>query len=113
MIVIMFQKSKRRGWFFGRLKTKQFPAISVPQRTLIEANEEQRKHAMVVAVATAAAAEAAVSAAHAAAEVVRLTSTPSNFGKITRNLAATRIQTLFRAYLVSFINSQVQIFIVM
>lgn len=93
------KKSKRRGWFFGRLKTKQFPAISVPQRTLIEANEEQRKHAMVVAVATAAAAEAAVSAAHAAAEVVRLTSTPSNFGKITRNLAATRIQTLFRAYL--------------
>lgn len=93
------KKSKRQGWVFGRLKTKQFPAISVPQRTLIEANEEQRKHAMVVAVATAAAAEAAVSAAHAAAEVVRLTSIPSNFGKTTRNLAATKIQTFFRAYL--------------
>ncbi|XP_063949431.1 protein IQ-DOMAIN 12-like isoform X2 [Daucus carota subsp. sativus] len=92
-------KSKRWGWFFGGIKTKQLPAISVPQRTLIEANEEQRKHAMVVAVATAAAAEAAVSAAHAAAEVVRLTSTPSNFGKTTRNLAATKIQTYFRAYL--------------
>lgn len=93
------KKSKRWGWVFGRLKTKQFPTISVPQRTLIEANEEQRKHAMVVAVATAAAAEAAVSAAHAAAEVVRLTSTPSNFGKTTHNLAATKIQTFFRAYL--------------
>ncbi|KAL8147288.1 protein IQ-DOMAIN 12-like [Apium graveolens] len=93
------KKSKRWGWVFGRLKTKQFPAIAVSQRTLIEANEEQRKHAMVVAVATAAAAEAAVSAAHAAAEVVRLTSNTSNFGKTTGNLAATRIQTSFRAYL--------------
>lgn len=108
----MFQKSKRWGWVFGRHKTKQFPAISVPQRTLNEANEEQRKHAMVVAVATAAAAEAAVSAAHAAAEVVRLTSNPSNFGKTTRNLAATRIQTSFRAYLVSFTNSQVILIVV-
>lgn len=112
MIVVLFQKSKRWGWVFGRLKTKKFPAISVPQRTLIEANEEQRKHAMVVAVATAAAAEAAVSAAHAAAEVVRLTSNLSNFRKTTCNLAATKIQTSFRAYLVSFTNSQVQILIV-
>lgn len=106
-MVVLFQKSKRWGWIFGRLKTKQLPTSSVSQRTLIEANEEQRKHAMVVAVATAAAAEAAVSAAHAAAEVVRLTSTPSNFGKTTRNLAATKIQTSFRAYLVIFTNSHV------
>lgn len=55
---------------------------------------------MAVAVATAAAAEAAVAAAQAAAVVVRLTGTPSAYRK-TRDMAAIKIQTAFRAHLVS------------
>lgn len=88
---------------------KQCPSIEVPQITLSEASEEQRKHAVAVAIATAAAAEAAVTAANAAAEVVRLTSVPTVFGKKKQNLAAIRIQTSFRAYLVSITNTCLKI----
>ncbi|KAL9296113.1 hypothetical protein ACSQ67_022009 [Phaseolus vulgaris] len=70
-------KEKRRKWIFGRLKSKRLPSITAPlpskEKTLREAEEEQSKHALTVAIASAAAAEAAVTAAHAAAEVVRLT----------------------------------------
>ncbi|KAK7341155.1 hypothetical protein VNO80_24080 [Phaseolus coccineus] len=70
-------KEKRRKWIFGRLKSKRLPSITAPlpskEKTLSEAEEEQSKHALTVAIASAAAAEAAVTAAHAAAEVVRLT----------------------------------------
>lgn len=93
------KKTKSSRWIFGSLKLKQCPAIEVPQITLSEASEEQRKHAVVVAIATTAAAEAAVTAANAAAEVVRLTSVPIDFGKRNHNLSAIRIQTSFRAYL--------------
>ena len=76
---------------------------------MTEARAEQRKHALTVALATAAAAEAAVAAAHAAAEVVRLTGTPQSYhtcDKGNQNLAAIKIQTAFRGYLVSsFFNS--------
>ena len=68
--------------------------------------EEQRKHALTVAMATAAAAEAAVAAAHAAAEVVRLTSASQSQHHSYRgdpHLAAIRIQSAFRAYLVSVV----------
>ena len=95
---------------------------------MIEAEEEQSKHALTVAIATAAAAEAAVAAAHAAAEVVRLTTTPQateecdqkteetppveiqitappqldlHHEKEAQVLAAIKIQTAFRGYLVS------------
>ncbi|OWM78924.1 hypothetical protein CDL15_Pgr003095 [Punica granatum] len=83
-------------------KVKRYPAIVAPNRTLDEAIEEQRKHAVTVAIATAAAAEAAMAAARAAAEVVRLTGasrTYNNVYKGDQNLAAIRIQSAFRAYL--------------
>lgn len=71
-----------------------------------EALEVQRKHAVTVAIATAAAAKAAVAAARAAAEVVRITRGASQIYRLIYksdpNLAATRIQSAFRAYLVSF-----------
>lgn len=83
---------------------KQLPT-SIPLKSLSEAREEQRKHALNVAKATAAAAEAAVAAAQAAAEVVRLTgvSRPSlrHQEREVQNLAAIKIQTTFRGYIVS------------
>jgi hypothetical protein len=59
---------------------------------------EQSKHAIAVAAATAAAADAAVAAAHAAVAVVRLTSKGRAPVPV---LAAVRIQTAFRGFLVS------------
>ncbi|KAK9290253.1 hypothetical protein L1049_008420 [Liquidambar formosana] len=96
------KKPKRWRCVFGRLTLKQYPALAAPQIRLSEAREEQRKHAVNVAIATAAAVEAAVAAAHAAAEVVRLTgaSQPYNLcDKGNWNLAATKIQTAFRGHL--------------
>lgn len=53
-----------------------------------------------MAFATAVAAEAAVAAAQAAAEVVRLTSMPHYTGKTMEEIAAVKIQTVFRGYMV-------------
>lgn len=64
-----------------------------------DAENEQRKHAVTVAVATAVAAEAAAAAAQAAAEVVRLTGTPLSYPQ-AQEVAAIKIQTAFRGYLV-------------
>lgn len=84
---------------------------------------DANKHAIAVAAATAAVAEAALAAAHAAAEVVRLTSGGNGAGAVAyggvnrpaaeshvvgvshrrrvEELAAVRLQSAFRAYLVS------------
>lgn len=74
---------------------------------------DANKHAIAVAAATAAVAEAALAAAHAAAEVVRLTngagpgtsehvSLPvAASASVSRHLAAVKIQSAFRRYLVS------------
>lgn len=65
-----------------------------------EAEDEQNKHAYSVAIASAVAAEAAVAAAQAAVEVVRLTTVPHYSGKSEEEIAAIKIQTAFRGYLV-------------
>lgn len=91
---------------FRRLKLRhQIATPAQETRTLNKATEDQRKHAMNVAIATAAAAEAAVAAAKAAAEVVRMAEnafTSQHFVKKSSdpNLAAIKIQSAFRAYLV-------------
>lgn len=74
---------------------------------LINAENEQSKHAYSVAYATAVAAEAAVAAAHAAAEVVRLTSTPRFLNKSTEEMAAIKIQSAYRGHLVMFLLSRI------
>jgi hypothetical protein len=61
-------------------------------------DREQSKHAIAVAAATAAAADAAVAAAQAAVAVVRLTSKGRPPSPVV--LAAVRIQTVFRGFLV-------------
>jgi hypothetical protein len=68
-------------------------------RSAADREREQSKHAIAVAAATAAAADAAVAAAHAAVAVVRLTS-KGRFAAAPV-LAAVRIQTAFRGFLVS------------
>lgn len=77
------------------------PAIAVESKpNEIDDVDGQNKHAYSVAIATAAAAEAAVAAAQAAAEVVRLTTVPRFVGKSKEEIAAIKIQTAFRGYLV-------------
>ncbi|CAH2074238.1 unnamed protein product [Thlaspi arvense] len=98
------KKPRRLRWVFRRLKLRHQIATTVQEtRTLNEATEDQRKHAVNVAIATAAAAEAAVAAAKAAAEVVRMAGnafTSQYFvKKRDHNLAAIKIQSAFRAYL--------------
>ncbi|XP_061364499.1 protein IQ-DOMAIN 12-like [Gastrolobium bilobum] len=96
------QKAKKWGWSLGRIKQTQYPKITAPNRTLIEASAEQRKHALTVAIATAAAAEAAVAAAHAAAEVVKLTGASRSYSylyKGDRSFAAIKIQSAYRGHL--------------
>ncbi|KAK1292705.1 hypothetical protein QJS10_CPB17g01727 [Acorus calamus] len=93
------KKEKRRRCVLGGLKSRRPPALTaLPQFALVEAEEEQSKHALAVASATAAAAEAAVFAAWAAAEVVRLTATPQSLHR-SRIMAAVKVQTAFRGYL--------------
>ncbi|CAN6875139.1 unnamed protein product [Brassica oleracea] len=66
------EKPRRLRWVLRRLKLRhQIATPTQETRTLNKATEDQRKHAMNVAIATAAAAEAAVAAAKAAAEVAR------------------------------------------
>lgn len=79
------------------------PSPPLQDVKLTEIENEQSKHAYSVAIATAAAAEAAVAAAQAAAEVVRLTAVPRHYGKSKEEIAAIRIQTAFRGYLVGLI----------
>ncbi|KAF3541492.1 hypothetical protein F2Q69_00018367 [Brassica cretica] len=98
------EKSRRLRWVFRRLKLRHQISTRVQEtRTLNQATEDQRKHAMNVAIVTAAAAEAAVAAAKAAAEVVRMAGnafTSQHFvKKRDTNLAAIKIQSAFRAYL--------------
>ncbi|KAK9927557.1 hypothetical protein M0R45_024738 [Rubus argutus] len=82
---------------------EHFPAVSSPDITNDEstastpANNEDRDHAIAVAMATAAAADAAVLAAQAAAKVVRLAGYGRQYSMEER--AATLIQSHYRGYL--------------
>jgi hypothetical protein len=121
-------KSKcKRRWPFGKSKKHSEPSISTVPGTApvaplpsppptqphsleikdvnpVETDSEQNKHAYSVALASAVAAEAAAVAAQAAAEVVRLTAVTTPAPKMPvssrEELAATKIQTAFRGYLV-------------
>ena len=81
---------------------EHFPAQSSPDITNDESAtstplNEDRNHAIAVAMATAAAAEAAVAAAQAAAKVVRL----AGYGRHPKEeRAAILIQSYYRGYLV-------------
>lgn len=76
------------------------PPPPVGDLKLNDVENDQSRHAYTVARATAAAAEAAVAAAQAAAEVVRLTSISHFSGKSKEEIAAIKIQTAFRGYMV-------------
>lgn len=86
---------------------EHFPAESSPDRTNDEstastpANNEDREHAIAVAMATAAAADAAVVAAQAAAKVVRLAGYGRQYYSVEER-AATLIQSFYRGYLVIY-----------
>ncbi|KAK8969777.1 Protein IQ-DOMAIN 31 [Platanthera guangdongensis] len=77
----------------------------VRMESISDDGDEQGKHAIAVAAATAAVAEAAVAAAQAAAVVVRLTSSGRSAGLVVSKAAkrdewaAIKIQAAFRGYL--------------
>lgn len=79
---------------------KPKPEIALVPKTICDTTEEQRKHALTVALATAAAAEAAVTAAKFAATVVQQTNARHEIQEI-KTSAAIKIQSAYRAYLVS------------
>lgn len=83
-------KEKRR-WSFRRSGGGGAPVVAEPE-------DEQKKHALAVVAATAAAADAAVAAAQAAAAVIRLT-TVGRRGSAVEEVAAVKIQSVFRGYL--------------
>ncbi|XP_076935872.1 protein IQ-DOMAIN 3-like [Bidens hawaiensis] len=107
------KKSSKKYWFGKRCLDKDLSqteaalvnhVILVPfspptDVKLIEAENEQSKHAYSVAYATAVAAEAAVASAHAAAEVVRLTSTTRLLGISLEETAAIKIQVAYCGHL--------------
>ncbi|GAA0152484.1 hypothetical protein LIER_10956 [Lithospermum erythrorhizon] len=65
----------------------------------MDAETEQERHARAVARATANASEAAVVAAQAAAEVVRLTASVRSSAKSKEEIAAIKIQSIFKGYM--------------
>jgi hypothetical protein len=108
-------KEKRRWSFRRPTEARKGPDQSLASMSahgFLETHNDPERHAVAVAVATAAAADAAVAAAQAAAAMVRLTSRPTgkngaNGRVLTRNgvieeVAAIKIQSVFRSYLVCF-----------
>lgn len=107
-LVKLSNTSNQRSILGSQFKNDEDSSAS-PYGEALDAN----KHAIAVAAATAAVAEAALAAAQAAAEVVRLTSGDASSRSAVayfshggdsdrrRVLAAVKIQSEFRAYLVS------------
>ncbi|XWS53934.1 hypothetical protein CRYUN_Cryun10bG0042700 [Craigia yunnanensis] len=103
-------KEKRR-WSFRRSSATEMPIkdlncteqVATTPTPSVEAamdnEDEQKKHAMEVAVATAAAADAAVVAAQAAVVVIRLTAAANEKASAAEEAAAIKIQSVFRSYL--------------
>lgn len=119
MTVLQKSNKSKKKWF-GKQKHLGLESTSsvtvtvppLPQHEEVNLNNvenEQSEHAYSVADATAVAAEAAGAAgaagaadaaAHAAAEVVQLTTVTRFAGKSKEEVAAIKIQTAFRGYLV-------------
>ncbi|KAK1271792.1 hypothetical protein QJS04_geneDACA007514 [Acorus gramineus] len=94
-------KEKRR-WSFRRSKevstTEHIGSVEI-KAAVVGAEDEQKKHAMAVAAATAAAADAAVAAVQVATAVMRLTAATAKRTSAIEEAAATKIQSVFRSYL--------------
>lgn len=113
--VTTFQRAnKSKSKWFGKqkqpipssasLETVSVPPIPPPEEVNFgDAEIEQSKHAYSDAAATAAADDDAVVAAPATVEVVQLTTVSQFAGKSREEVAAIKIQTAFRGYLVQFI----------
>lgn len=116
MTVLQKSNKSKKKWF-GKQKHLGLESTSsvtvtvppLPQHEEVNLNNvenEQSEHAYSVVDATAVAAEAAGAAgaadaaAHAAAEVVQLTTVTRFAGKSKEEVAAIKIQTAFRGYLV-------------
>lgn len=111
MEIFSFQKEKRRKWIFGKLKTKKLPSITAPlkETTICEAVEEQSKHGLTVAIASATAVKVAAEVVLLDSEESQLVETRSEASESIykcqteiKESAAIKIQTAFRGYLVSF-----------
>lgn len=102
------KEKKKSKWALSKSADNKFKNEDPLASPYVEGLDANR-HAIAVAAATAAVAEAALAAAQAAAEVVRLTSGGGSgrnvqayvSGDRRRILAAIKIQSAFRAYLVS------------
>ncbi|KAF8392332.1 hypothetical protein HHK36_022674 [Tetracentron sinense] len=95
-----FRRSAATGVVTKDLNSMDIIATTLPaMQAMLEAENEQKKHAIAVAAATAAAADAAVAAAHAAAAVIRLTAAAPGRPSTVEETAAIQIQAVFRSYL--------------
>ncbi|KAL4570588.1 hypothetical protein LXL04_026245 [Taraxacum kok-saghyz] len=100
------RKREKRRWLFR----KSSNVVQQPTQIVVKDNNndvpqpnhdlaaEEEKRAILMAAATIKAAEAAATTAHAAAEIIRLTSRPSPVS-VKYHFAAILIQTSFRGYL--------------
>lgn len=92
------QKRGKRRWLFKKSSHEETNGEATRTITTNASDNEEKRHAIAVAMATTAAAQAAVATAQAAVEAVRL-ARPSLLMK--KHWAAIVIQTAFRGYLVS------------
>ncbi|XP_052625145.1 protein IQ-DOMAIN 18-like isoform X3 [Lactuca sativa] len=103
------RKREKRRWLFRKSSNAvQIPSqvrdnvssndVPQPKHAVHDLAAEEEKRAILMAAATIKAAEAAATTAHAAAEIIRLTTRPSPIS-VKHHFAAILIQTSFRGYL--------------